>query len=543
MNAMVQNLKEMGQVKLGILAAVAAVLIGFFIFISMRMSSPTMAPLYSNLPMEDSAKIVEQLETQKVPYEIMANGTQVLVPADQVLRLRMSMAQQGLPTGGSLVGYEIFDRDEALGTSNFIHNVNMLRALEGELARTIASFEQVERARVHLVLPKRELFSRDRQEPTASVALKLKGSSELSKAEIASISHLVATAVPGLKVSGITIVDQRGRMLLKGGEDANDPTALANDAEEYRVAYENRMRRMLEELLARTVGENKVKVQVNADIDFDRIVTNSETFDPESQVARSIQATEESENSNERQERDNVSVANQLPDANASNQQGILSSKVVARTDETTNFEISKVVQNHVKETGTVKRLSVAVLVDGTYAEDNKGDEQYTPRSEEELAKIEQVVKSAVGYDEKRGDTVQVTNLRFLGEGEEMFAEGAFDWLKDDMQGIIQTLMLGGVAVLAILLIIRPLVNRMIEATPVAGEEGEGGETAALGGPGVAGQLTSMAGEAEDDDTLINLDRIQGRVKSGTYRKINELIEKHPEETLTVLRQWSYREA
>ena len=534
MQAMVQSIKEISQVKLIAMVATAVVLIGFFIFVSLRVSSPAMAPLFTNLPVEEGAAIVAELEQRTIPYELRANGTQIFVPSDDVSRLRLLLAEQGLPSTGSMVGYEVFDSSESLGTSNFVLNVNKLRALEGELSRTIGSFEKVDSARVHLVMPKRELFTRDRQEPTASVALKFRGAAQLDKGEIAAIRHLVSTAVPGLKVHRITIVDNKGRLLAKGVDEDQDGAVFVEESEEFRINYEKRLRDTIERLLEQSVGFGKVKAEVNAEIDFDRIVKNSEVYDPEGQIARSVQSIEENEQSNERNLDENITVQNQLPDAQA-DEAGTVASSQLQRTEETTNFEISKEVINQVKETGTVKRLSVAVLVDGVYTANAEGQQVYEPRSEEELEQLEDLVRSAIGYDADRGDEVRVINMQFAAN-QFGFEEGPLEFLKEDADAIIQTLVLGGVAILAILLVIRPLVNRAIEAADLAREE-EQMELDALAGPGAA-RLADLS-EDEDED-MIDIARISGKVKSSSYRKINDLIGKHPEETLGIIRQWSF---
>jgi flagellar M-ring protein FliF len=544
MNAVLQSFKEMGQLRVAIIAGVALLLLGLFLFIALRSSSPVMAPLYANLSMEDSSQIVAELDKMGVPYDLQMNGTQILVPSEKVMRLRLALAQEGLPASGTLVGYEIFDKNDALGTSNFVHNVNMVRALEGELARTIGSLASVEKARVHLVLPKRELFEREKKEPTASVIVKLRGAAALEKSEVASIRHLVATAVPGLKPSSITIVDHRGKLLAKGTSDENNPEAIAETAEEFRVSYQARLESKIEELLERSVGTGKVKAQVTADIDFDRIVINTETYDPESQVARSIQNIEEVENEKERNVEQNVSVANNLP-SNPASEAGTQSERNAQRTEETTNFEISKTVENHVKDIGTVNRLSVAVLVDGVYAADEQGAPSYQPRSQEELDKLATLVRSAIGFDRSRGDTVEVVNMQFSPDDTLAMEESPWDFLSGEgMQNIIQTLIIGIVAILAILLVIRPLVTRAIEASQAAEAQAEA-ERRALEAPGGMAQLTDQSGgmamlEGDDDEGMIDIDRIQGRVKSSTYKKINDLIEKHPDETLTILRQWMF---
>lgn len=535
MNAMVQSLRELSQLKLIALAATALFLIGFFIFLTLNASSPVMAPLYSNIALEESGNIVQELDKAGVPYTLAMGGAQILVPADRVEEMRVKLAQLGLPTSGSMIGYEIFDKSEALGTSNFVLNVNKLRALEGEIGRTISSLSKVEQARVHLVIPKRELFTREKTSPTASVALKVRGAAELEKNEIAAIKHLVATAVPGLKASSITIIDQNGHLLARGVEDENDPDMLAATAQEYRQGYENKLRDTIERLLERSVGSGNVKAEVNADIDFDRVVTNSETFDPESQVARSVQGIEENEKSSEKDQKDTVSVGQNLPDANK-NQGALGSESQRQRTDETTNYEISKTVENHVKQTGTVNRLSIAVLVDGTYGADNA----YQPRSDQELQQLAMLVKSAVGFDESRGDKVEVINMPFA-KSDNVFEEGPLDFIKNEMSSIIQTLVIGGVAVLFILLVVRPLVARAI-IVPESESEEEELKRALLGGPSMTARLPDFSG-GDEADSLISISRIDGGVKASVLKHINELIETHPEEAMSVLRQWAFEPA
>lgn len=536
MSALMQSLKELSPGKLAALLGTAVVLLGFFVFISTRVGAPVMAPLFSGLDMKDSAQIVEELEISNIPYQISAGGSQILVPSDQVLRLRMSMAQEGLPGSGSIVGYEIFDRDATLGTSNIVHNVNMLRALEGELARTISSFDKVDTARIHLVLPKRELFTRERQQPTASVALTLRGSNELSKGEIAAVRNLVASGVPELDVNQVTVVDSKGKMLARGGGD-DDLGMMADAAAEYRLAFERRTRNQVESMLENILGYGRVRAEVTADINFDRIVTNSETYDPEGQVARSVQSTEETENSRERDVNENVSVGNQLPDASVDNA-GTANESNRAMIDEITNFEISKVVENHIRETGNVNRLSVAILLDGTYTTDEEGNQVYQPRSTAELEKIATLVRGAVGYDEMRGDTVEVVNMQFAERPDTGEAEGPFEWLKQDLQGIIQTLVIGLVAILAILLIIRPIVNRVIEVSTESKEEEEDealAEHLALLGP----DLQALTDQREDEEEeMINIDHIQGKVRSSAVKRVQDILENNPDEALGALRRW-----
>ncbi len=536
MNAIVQSMGEMNRLKIAAMVGVSILMLLFFVFLSTRVSSPTFAPLYTNISLEDSGDVITELEAMNIPYEVTAGGKQILVPGDKVEMARVKLAGQGLPSSGTMIGYEVFDEGEALGTSNFVLNVNKLRALEGELARTISSLRQVDSARVHLVIPKRELFTRDKRDPTASVALRVRGSGGLEKQEIAAIKHMVATSVPGLKPSKITIIDQNGNLLARGVDDANDPEVLAATAQEFRTGFENKLERTIVNLLERSVGMGRVSAEVNAEIDFDRIVTNSENYDPEGQVARSVQSIEETEQEQEKDLKDNVSVANNLPDTDPE-AAGVVSNRNMQRTDETTNFEISKVVKNHIKETGTVKRLSVAVLVDGTYVTGEEGEEVYTPRNEEELAQLETLVRSAVGYDPDRGDSVEVINMAFATPMA-MAEESPFDWLKRDFNSIFQTFVLASVAILVIMLIIKPLVNKAITSQEEAEEDDEELQRL-LSAPAMGGMLEDMTGD-DEDDSMISIDKIDGGIKSSLYRKVNELMENHPEECLNVIRQWAF---
>lgn len=566
MESLSQIFRGLGGSKVAAIVATGAMLLLLFFFISSRVATSPMSPIYSDLTMEDSAKIVSELEKMGVSYELRAGGTQIVVPNDQVLRLRLNMAQQGIPSGGSIVGYEIFDRSEAMGTSSFVMNVNMLRALEGELARTISALSPVESARVHLVIPKQEMFRQDKTEPTASVMLKLRGVSMLDKTQVLSITNLLSTAVPGLKPNKVTLVDSKGQLLAGGTGDAADVATSASTAESFRQAYEARMKATLETMLEKSIGLGKVKITVNADINFDRVVTNSEVYDPNGQVARSVQSGEEKEQATEKEGKENTTAANNLPN-NQATQTSNGSNRTVTKTDETTNYEISKTISNHTQESGKINKLSVAVLVDGTYTDDSSGKQVYTPRTDEERKQLDTLVKSAIGFDEKRGDKVEIVNMRFLASADGMStSETMMEWFKQVFPGLLQTLVYGGVAALVVLLVIRPLVKRVIETTlassaaderadygaPILaatgagmGDAGAGGlrMPAAVAGLGGGGGAPAAAMEAAEEESSIDISRITGRVRSSTYNRLNELVEKHPDEALNVVRQWASKRA
>ncbi len=360
MDAFLQILRNIGTVRLGAMASVAVGLVAFFIYLTTRLASPNMALLYGDLDASGAGQIIGQLNTQGVPYESRNKGAEIYVPTGEVGRLRLLIAEQGF--GGTL-GYEILDRDEAIGTSSFVQNINRVRALEGEISRTIMSRRPVKGARVHLVLPRRELFTRDRQDPSASVALRMRGATRLDRGQVMAIQHLVAAAVPGLQPSRISIVDDRGALLARLGDGENGLLQGDFTPDEQRVSFETRIGNRLTNLLERTVGFGKVRAEVRADIDFDRIEISQETYDPDGQVVRSTQTIEDSSQSREG-EADAVTVGQNLPDADLVAGGGGTQNQS-NRTEEAVNFEISKTVRRSIRSAGKIKRVSVAVLVDG----------------------------------------------------------------------------------------------------------------------------------------------------------------------------------
>ncbi|MCZ6814720.1 MAG: flagellar basal-body MS-ring/collar protein FliF [Alphaproteobacteria bacterium] len=542
------------------MTGVAAGFVAFFIYIATRLTTPGMTLLFADLDTADSGQIVAKLENMGVPYELRGNGNQILVPSDQVLRLRLSVAQEGLPSGGSM-GYELFDRSESLGTSNFVLNIHRLRALEGEIARTIGSLSTVRAARVHLVLPKRELFSRDKQEPSASILLQMNGGYRLTKSEVFAIQHLVASAVPKLRPSRISILDGQGTLLAAGRDD--DLTAIGSSVggEDMTAAYEARLGRKIEEMLERTVGAGRVRAEVKADMDFDRITTTSETFDPDGQVVRSTQSVEENATTGDSDLSSPVTVASNLP-ANAPGAQpkaGTKSSTESTRIEETVNFEISKTTKTHVREAGIVNRLSVAVLIDGTYSDGGEGERIYKPRSAEELTQLTTLVRSAIGFDAKRGDTVELINMRFA-KGEEVIDEPArplFGLGKNDYIKLAELVILGVVSILVILLVVRPMVRRILDALPEAIASGknlinESVAAAAASGktalpPGQEPVMNAPGIEPPNPETeiesMIDLKQVEGRVRASSLKKIGEIVEKHPDEAVNIIRNWMYQES
>ena len=554
-----QSIARLGATRLVAVLGVGAAMVAFFVFLTTRIAAPAMSLLYADLDLKDSAQIVQKLDAMSVPYQLKGDGSQILVPGDQVARLRMTMAEQGLPRGGS-VGYELFDKADSFGSSSAAQNVNQVRALEGELERTITGLGPVQSARVHLVLPRRDLFARDAQEASASIVVKLRGAERLSKGQVAAIQQVVASAVPTLKPNRVSVVDGAGTLLARGdGQDANTATGIG--AEQFQTDYETRIARGVEDMLERSLGAGKARVDVRADIDFDRITTSSESFDPDGQVVRSTQTVTQNDDSTNGNDQP-VTVTNNLPGQQnqaTANNGGRTKN---ARNEETINYEISKTTRSQVREAGEVKRLSVAVLVDGTYTAKPDGTKEYAPRSPDELKQITTLVRSAIGYNEKRGDTVEVVNLKFA-QPEEAPASAAaapsgfLGFEKADLIKIGETATLAVVALLVILLVVRPLMFKLLEG----GGAPIGAETAGLlTGPMTAGQLSAPQGmqtamvpaQAQaaqlpvpaprpQIEQMIDIGQVEGRVAASSIKKIGEIVEKHPEEAVAIVRSWMYQ--
>ena len=547
MDTFVQAIRNLGPMRLAIMGGVVLGLIGFLVFFATKLSTPSMTTLYGELAQSDAAGIVKELETRNVPFEIKQNGTQILVPQDQVMKLRLELAQQGLPSGGS-IGYELFDRADSLGSTNFMQNVNLVRALEGELARTIGSINTVKSARVHLVMPRRELFSREKQQPSASVVLQMRGPVRLTNEQIAAVQHLVASAVPQLTPNRISIIDNKGSLLSSGFEATDPISGIATKADERRHRIEAQTSHMIEELLERTVGFGRVRAEVNVAMNFDRVSTQTEEFNPDGQVVRSTNAVTESSASKDSEGQTPTSVGTNLPDANLGGGDNASRNENQNRTEETTNYEITKTVTNLIREGGEVDKLSVAVLVDEVQSVDKDGKPTSTKRSEEEMRLLATLVRGAIGFDETRGDKVEIIQMKFASfDAPEEELQLFFGMGKNDILRVVEILVLSIVAILVILLVVRPLLSRAFEALPSAQEAAERlladqGRAPALTGPSGGRVPVDSEDDEEQFEELIDIDMVEGRVKASSVKKVGEIVQKHPEEALAILRSWMYQE-
>ncbi|MDH3360004.1 MAG: flagellar basal-body MS-ring/collar protein FliF [Desulfobulbaceae bacterium] len=457
-----------------IAGVVLAVLVGGLLTFTLSgndKSSGNYQVLYSGLTQEDASEVVTRLKDQRVPYQISGNGSVISVPPEQVYEVRLNLAGEGLPRGGG-VGFEIFDTT-SLGTTDFVQRLNYQRALQGELARTIRNFDQVDEARVHLATPKESVFIEDEKDPTASVSVRLHRGKKLSQNQIQSIVHLVASAVSGLTVENITVVDTAGRLLFS--KDGDEASLLSATQLEYQLKTEDRLRKKVESMLEEAVGVGHVRARVTAEMDFSRINVTEESFDPESQVVRSEQLLNEDDKNGSSQPEGIPGVKGNLATF-AESGDGAAGGTSYRRNNVTRNYEISRVTKQVQESTGGVKRLSVAVMVDGTYArqvgKDGTVTNKYTPRSPDEMQTLDRIVKNAIGYDEDRGDTVEVLGMSFaLSQVVEEAPDPMGKW-RELVERLAMPLIYLMIAVAFLLFVVRPffrlLTVKQLEAQRAA---------------------------------------------------------------------------
>ena len=537
---MLELIRNIGAARFGVMAGVAAALTAFFLYVAGVVSEPPMTILYAGLEPRDAAAVTAKLDAMSVKYEAKGDGGTILVSSDQVTKLRMELASEHLPSAG--VGYEIFDKTDSFGTTAFVQNINQLRALEGELARSIQTIDGIDEARVHLVIPERQIFSRDSQSPSASVILRTRNT--LGRGQVAAIQHLVAAAAAGLEPARVAIVDDHGN-LLAGGEEKTGAEATAADQEGQTTDFEDRLRQRIESIVASVVGPGHVRVQVAADMNYNHVSETQESFDPDSKVIRSTQTVEQNASDQNGSNNNAVSVASALPGGQQSNQPSNNNKSDSTRTEETTNYEISKTVRTSTLEGGDLKRLSVAVAVDGDTVTDAGGKDAYRPRSAKELQQIETLVKSAMGFSQARGDQVQVVNMEFarIDAGlatpapAPLLGLDAGDWFK-----IIEAAIFSLSALLIGLFVVRPLINRMFAPVGQAAQAPAQitQQTASEPARTPDGSPAALSGPKE---SMIDISRIEGQVRESSIRKVGEIVEAHPEEALAIIRTWLHQPA
>lgn len=547
MNGLTSFLKGQGAVRLALIIGVTAGVAIALAMIMTRAGSQSEALVYAGMDMQDASRAAQALDGAGIEYRLSDGGGSIYVSRDEVANARLMLADEGA-LGSGTVGYEIFDETDALGTTQFIQNVNARRATEGELARTIASIQGIENARVHLVLPERRLFERESQVPTATVVIGLNDPTQGAQSA-RTIRNLVATAVPGLAPGRVTVVDESGRTLANGAEGEGGMEGMMMD--ERRSGLEARLQAKALDAIEAIVGRGAARVQISANLDMDRVTQNSEVFDPSGQVVRSTVVAEETSQDSESEAEEGVSVANNLPEPAASAADGpeSTSNSSTERTEETTNYEISSTTTTEVQEAGEIERLSIAVAVDQQRVVAEDGTVSYEPRPQGELDRIAALVRAAVGFNDERGDVIEVTSLPFqhpdlsLGTS----SEGGFSFGKNDIMRIaeIGVMLIMGLAL--ILLVARPLAKGLTNPLPALAGAGSGRGQAQLGEAASQPQLTDQSADAralpkpdgaKSESNIPDADAMDGKMKDNSVKRMTEIVEAHPEESLSILRSW-----
>lgn len=519
---------------LGVAAGVTAVLVALML----RVGQSPDALLYSGLDLKEASEVTSALDQAGIKYATRGDGSTVMVNRDDVGTARMSLASKGLVTSGS-VGYELFDNQSVLGQTEFQQNLNEKRALEGELARTILGYQGISTARVLIALPRREMFASAAGEPTAAVVVGV-GARGLSGDQVEAIRNVVASAVPGMKPTRVTVSDTSNRTLAAGSDDTGFSSASARDAQ---AQTESQLQARIKDIVEGVVGAGNARVQVTAEIDRARSTTQEQRYDPDGQVVRSTSTNGSESTDTSGDPAGGATATNNIP-GGAPPVATPAGASEKANT-ETTNYEISNTITTTVKEAGDVKKLAVAVAVDGVWtpAADGKGEPTYAARPAADIQKIDALVKAAIGFNADRGDLVTVEQARFSRDASALGGTEAkasmFDFGKNDIMRGVELLVLLVTGVLLIFFVLRPLLKAaqgQAGGGPVA--VGPGGvpvtmlQTSEVGG--VAGQLP---GPGEIDQRL-DLARVQGQVKASSIKKVADFVNSHPDESASIVRNW-----
>jgi len=518
------------------LAALIALVVGAFLW----SRAPAYRILFTNVPDKDGGAIVQSLQQMNVPYKIEAGGT-ISVPADKVYDARLKLAAQGLPKAAG-VGFELLD-NQKFGISQFAEQVNYQRAIEGELARSIETISSVEKARVHLAVPKQTVFLRDQQKPTASIVLTLRPGRALDGDQVAGIMHLVSSSVPELQVKNVTLVDQDGNLLSRN-RDRNranlDPTQL-----QYVQQVERGFVERVEAILAPIVGRGNVRAEVTAQLDFAEVEETSEKYRPNASPASAAIRSQQTLEQSGRNVAENAigvpgALSNQPPGAAAApltaqaapaDGAGATGSSNSKR-ESTTNYEVDKTIQHVKQPVGNVKRLSAAVVINFKSGRDKEGKTTFAPYTAQEITQINNLVREAIGFNAQRGDSVNVVNAAFADSiplEPPALQDRAFAYFKANVGDVVKLLLIAIAVIYLLFFIIRPLMKDM--ARPQA----EGGPS--LPDLGLdedeSGSLRDVLSRAEKDE-----DQAKMSAFAELLQQAKELAKNDPRMVATILREW-----
>jgi flagellar M-ring protein FliF len=546
------------------LAATLSFMVGFFLW----GQKPSLVPLYTNLGPKESAAVVEALRTAKKNYQLSADGA-ILVDPAQLPAVRMLLASEGLPSGNG-VGLEMLDKDQSLGTSQFVEQARYQHAIEVELARSIETIQGVSAARVHLATPKQSVFVREQQKPTASVVVELSPGQSLTADQVRAIVHLVASSVAGMKPENVSVIDQRGELLSQNSDDASG-MGLTDKQFAYRQRVERAYARQIEALLTPIVGANQVRAQVSADIDFSRQEGTSETYGPKTGVVLSEQTNDTTRALGDQGINGGVpgALSNQPPgggtvtpqtsgglqppaNLNVQQYQQIIQTPISTQKNETRNYNVDKTIRHTQYASGAVDKLNVAVLLDEKTVTDKDGKTKSEPMSDAELARIKDLVSQAVGLDEQRGDKLTLASIPFVEQKIEKVSVPL--WQQDWFMPLLKNLGLGVTMLLIFLMVVRPLLKMLAdksrpEALPhqPGAALPNGTEDNGMNEEGVS--FTRQAGEGgqiSGPDDVDNLEGVPQLVGAASYadklKQLKQSINHDPKAVAAVIKQWTHSE-
>ncbi len=489
-----------------------------------NISKENYAVLYTGLSPDDAGQILTVLQEEKIPYKVEGNGTIIMVPEDKVYDIRLKLAAKGLPSGKS-VGFEIFEEPK-MGTTQFQEQVNFLRAVEGELERTIKQIDAVMDAKVNIALPKDSIFVREEEEAKASVLIKLYPGKDLTQEQVKAIVFLVSHAVPKLKSEDVTVIDNRGRVLSDLLEE--EKSVVSGKSLEVKRKLEKQIEKSIYSMLAKALGPNKVVVKATVELETGRQLKQDEIYDPDRTAVVSERKIQEKETTYKEQQAGVPGTTTNVPPVLDLTGQGNIKSKR-ERKDQTKNYDVSKSLIKTEREIFKIKRISVGVLIDGKYVEekDEKGNvtKKFVPRSPEEIKLYEDLVKSAIGYNPERGDQIKVVSVPFE-------APPVYEAAEQPLT-VKQIILLTAIGLLSFIILILLFV---VLVKTLKGKKKE--TTAVPGTPGAPGAVPVGAEALEGMKAIHKVEEAYELEKEPVYMKILEIADRNPELIANLVSKW-----
>ncbi len=531
------NLVALGPRRLGLLAAIGVVVFGLVGAAGYFLSRPTNEILYAGLDKEDVSRIGAALKDAGVPFDVAADGATVYVSYGDTAHARMLLAEQGLPRAGG-TGYELFDKLGSLGLTSFMQEITRVRALEGELARTIQTMRGVKAARVHLVMPDEGSFRRAKTLPSASVVLRTEGADNALVAQ--AVRHLVAAAIPQMKIDEVTVLNVDGQ-LLASGSDGGDvgPGKMLSLEKSVADEIQNNVRRTL----APYLSLRNFQISVAARLNTDKKETTQTTYDPNSRVERSVHSVKETSSSQNNSTQSPTSVGRNVPQASASQGDGKQAAEDSQKKDDLTNYEVSSKTTQTVSNGFSIENLSVAVLVNRAGLAATLGDKATPEQIDKQVAEIEQLVSSAAGLRKDRGDVIKVSAVDFIDSGKELEPAPPISIVEALMRqfgSIVSALAMLGVAALVVLVGLRPATRALIDLREAPGAAGAlalpGGGS--IGAEALDGRVEPalLTEQSAEDQAMI--EDINFKRNKGPQKRVEQLVEIDEAQAAAILKQW-----